>query len=313
MTSSLFLDEVLAGLQKPEKELPCKYFYDERGSQLFEAICDLDEYYLTRTELALMHECVAEMADCLGPECCLIEYGSGSSIKTRLLLDCLQTPTAYIPIDLSREHLLQIAADLAVSYPDIEVLPLIADFTADFNLPTPRRKEKRRIVYFPGSTIGNFGPPEAEVLLTRVANLVGPGGAMLLGFDLRKPLSILEPAYDDAKGVTADFNLNLLVRINRELGADFNLASFRHRAFYNPTLHCIEMHLVSTREQQVHLGGQIIAFQQGEAIRTERSYKYDVDDFSAWVVRTGLRVERVWTDERRYFAVLYLVVSEDRP
>jgi dimethylhistidine N-methyltransferase len=304
--SAPFLADVVAGLSRPAKELPCKYFYDARGSQLFDEICELDEYYLTRTELALMRERAAEMAGCIGPNCLLIEYGSGSSVKTRLLLDQLLEPAAYLPIDLSCEHLYRSSAVLVSDYPGLEVLPLCADFSGEFRLAKPSRPETRRVVYFPGSTIGNFGPPEAEVLLSRVAKLVGPEGAMLLGFDLRKELSILEPAYDDARGVTAAFNLNLLVRINRELGGDFDLESFRHLARFNPERSCVEMHLVSAKGQDVHVAGHVFHFAGGETIRTERSHKYDVDEFRAWVPRTGLRVERVWTDEKGYFAVLYL-------
>jgi dimethylhistidine N-methyltransferase len=307
-TRAIFLAEVLAGLQRPEKELPCKYFYDERGSRLFEEICTLDEYYLTRTELALMNRHAAGMASCLGPGCLLVEYGSGSGQKTRLLLDHLPKMAAYVPIDLAREQLERSAAALVADYPRVEVLPLCADFTGPFTLPVPARKERRRVVYFPGSTIGNFGQPEAELLFFRVAALVGPGGGMLLGFDLRKDITTLEAAYDDARGVTAAFNLNLLARINRELGADFDLASFGHRASYNTALHCIEMHLISTRPQKVYLDDHVFPFRKGEAIRTERSYKYDVTEFSAWVTRTGLAVQRVWTDEQRFFAVLYLDV-----
>jgi dimethylhistidine N-methyltransferase len=301
-----FLEEVLHGLRQPKKELPCKYFYDEQGAALFEAICELDEYYLTRTEHALMHSHAAEMAACLGPDCLLIEYGSGSSRKTRLLLDRMERVIAYVPIDLSREHLFQSAKELVTSYPELEVMPLCADFSSDFELPQPRRKERRRVVYFPGSTIGNFGPPEADTLLKRVASQVGAGGGMLLGFDLQKDLTILEPAYNDARGVTAAFNLNLLARINRELGADFDLSAFRHHAFYNELLHCIEIHLVSVYAQTARVGDEVIQFAEGESVRTERSYKYDVQQFRAWVVRTGLDVERVWTDERGWFAVLYL-------
>lgn len=308
-TSEKFLAEVRAGLGRTDRELPCKYFYDERGSQLFEEICGLEEYYLTRTELALMHAHVGAMAEVLGPECMVIEYGSGSGIKTRLLLEHLADPIAYVPIDLAAEALSQTASELSALFPQLEIKPLLADFAGSFSVPTSRRTPRRRVLYFPGSTLGNFGPPEAEILLKRVASLVGPGGAMLLGIDLRKPLDILEPAYDDSRGVTAAFNLNLLARINRELGADFNLAAFRHRAFYNTSRHCIEMHLVSTRRQSVHLAGETYTFADGESVRTERSYKYDVDEFSAWVVRTGLRVEQVWTDDRRRFAVLYLTAG----
>ncbi len=308
-TSPTFLTEVLHGLSLPQKELPCKYFYDERGSQLFDQICDLEEYYLTRTELAIMHRSAAEMASSLGPNCLLIEYGSGSSVKTRLLLDHLTKPAGYVPIDLSREHLLRSAAKLGRNYPGVEVLPLWADFNGDFELPSPRRQASRRAVYFPGSTLGNFGPPEAEGLLSRVAEQVGPGGALLIGLDLRKSLDLLLPAYDDARGVTAQFNLNLLARINRELHADFDLKFFRHRASYDGRLHCIEMYLDSQRAQKVSVGGQVFSFRAAESIRTERSYKYDVEEYRAWVVRTGLAVRRVWTDERRSFAVLYLTAS----
>jgi dimethylhistidine N-methyltransferase len=306
-----FLEEVLHCLRQLEKELPCKYFYDEHGAALFEAICDLEEYYLTRTEQALMHQHASEMAACLGPDCLLIEYGSGSSRKTRFLLDHMERPTGYIPIDLSREHLFQTARQLTASYPGLEVLPLCADFSGNFELPRPRREERRRVVYFPGSTIGNFGPPEAATLLRRVASLVGPGGGLLLGFDLQKDLAMLEPAYNDARGVTAEFNLNLLARINRELGVDFDLQAFNHRAFYNTQLHCIEMHLFSTRAQAVHLAGEVITFAEGESVRTERSYKYDVEAFRSWVVQTGLEVDRVWMDDRGWFAVLYLRTSDE--
>lgn len=308
-TSEKFLAEVRAGLGCTDRELPCKYFYDERGSQLFEEICGLEEYYLTRTELALMHAHVGAMATALEPGCQVIEYGSGSGIKTRLLLEHLADPIAYVPIDLAAEALSQTASELSALFPQLEIKPLLADFAGSFSVPASKRNPKRRVLYFPGSTLGNFGPPEAEILLKRVASLVGPGGAMLLGIDLRKPLDILEPAYDDARGVTAAFNLNLLARINRELGADFDVAAFRHRAFYNTSRHCIEMHLVSTRQQSVHLAGETYTFAEGESVRTERSYKYDVDEFSAWVVRTGLRVEKVWTDDRRWFAVLYLTAG----
>ncbi len=256
-----------------------------------------------------MRRHVADMANRIGPDCRLVEYGTGSGIKTRLLLEHLPTPLAYVPIDLAREQLERTAIMLRRDFPGLEVQPLCADFTGDFELPTPSSTPRRTVVYFPGSTIGNFGPPAAEVLLRRVATLVGPGGGMLLGFDLRKDSSVLVPAYDDARGVTAAFNLNLLARINRELGADFDLSAFRHRALYNQRLHCIEMHLVSLRDQRVRVGREVFAFKQGESIRTERSYKYDVDEFSEWVKRTGLVVRQVWTDDRRYFAVLYLEAS----
>jgi dimethylhistidine N-methyltransferase len=303
-----FRADVLRGLRRPAKELPCKYFYDEEGSRLFEQICELEEYYLTRTELAIMHRHAGEMADRLGPDCLLVEYGSGSSLKTRLLLDRLPAVAAYVPLDVSCEHLLRSARRLAARYPGLEVLPLCADFTADFSLPAPARPPARRVVYFPGSTLGNFGPPAADALLARIAAVCGPGGALLLGIDLKKDVRVLEPAYNDARGVTAAFNLNLLARINRELGADFDLGGFRHHAPYNRRLGCIEMYLVSLRRQEVRLGGEIISFAEGESILTERSFKYDLDEFRARAPRGGLRVEAVWADARKYFAVLYLTV-----
>jgi dimethylhistidine N-methyltransferase len=306
---AVFLAEVLHGLNQPAKTLPCKYFYDETGSRLFDAICELDEYYLTRTELAIMQRHAAEMADALGPDCLLIEFGTGSGVKTRLLLDHLKRPSGYVAVDLAREHVTNSCRHLAERYPGLEVVPLIADFSADFAPPALSRAEARRVVYFPGSTIGNFGPSEAAPLLSRVARLCGPGGAMLLGFDLKKDVKVLEPAYDDARGVTRDFNLNLLARINRELQGTFDLSAFRHVARYNRDLGCIEMLLVSTKAQTVEVKGHRFHFAPGESILTERSYKYDVEEFRRWVTRTGLQVEKVWTDERRYFAVLYLTVQ----
>jgi dimethylhistidine N-methyltransferase len=298
---------VLDGLRRPAKELPCKYFYDELGSRLFDRICELDEYYLTRTELAILDH-APEMADLLGPGCLLVEFGSGSGLKTRRLLDHLPEPAAYVPVDLAREHLLQSAAELRARYPGLEVLPLCADFSDDFVLPTPRRPAARRAVYFPGSTIGNFGPVAARRLLRRIARLCGPGGGLLLGTDLQKDPAVLEAAYDDREGVTRDFNLNLLRRINRELGADFDLDAFRHVALYNRRRGRIEMHLVSRRDQVVHLAGTVISFAEGESVRTECSYKYDLDQFRAQAAAAGLDVARVWTDERRRFAVQYLTV-----
>jgi dimethylhistidine N-methyltransferase len=305
-----FLTEVLDGLRQPAKELPCKYFYDATGSRLFEQICELEEYYLTRTELAILRQYVDEIADWIGPRCLLIEYGSGSSLKTELLLDRLVDVVAYIPIDLSREYLQRSAGSIADRYPGLEVKPLCADFRGDFQLPPTGRHEARRIVYFPGSTIGNFSPPEAAALLSSIAALCRPSGGFLLGFDLQKDVRTLEAAYNDSKGVTRDFNLNLLARINRELGADFQVDAFRHHAFYNRQLACIEMHLVSLQAQTVRLGGETFYLAKGESIRTERSYKYNVEEFRSWVHATGFSVERVWMDRHKLFAVLYMTVRD---
>jgi dimethylhistidine N-methyltransferase len=303
-----FLAEVLRGLRKPVKELPCKYFYDEEGSRLFDAICELDEYYLTRTELAILGRHAPKMAALLGPGCLLVEFGSGSGLKTRLLLDALPGPAAYVPVDLAREHLLHSAEELRARYPGLEVLPLCADFTDNLDLAAPRKPAARRTVYFPGSTIGNFGPRAMHRLLRRIAGLCGPGGALLVGTDLQKDAAILEPAYDDSRGVTAAFNLNLLRRINRELGADFDPGAFRHRAVYNRARGRIEMHLVSLRDQAVRVEEEVFSFAEGESIRTECSYKYDMGRFREQAAAAGLEVARVWTDERRLFAVQYLTV-----
>src|SRR5207302_1283132 len=251
--------------------LPCKYFYDEAGSLLFERITGLEEYYLTRTELAIMERHAAEMAGLLGRRCTLIEYGSGSSTKTRLLLDHAQDLAGYVPIDVSGEHLRRSAEALAENYPEIEVLPLCADFTRSLEPPFTRKLANRRVVYFPGSTIGNFTPGKALRLLRRTAELCGSGGGLLLGADLQKDPRIIEAAYNDKQGITAAFNRNILVRINRELRADFAIDQFAHRAFYNAAAGRIEMHLVSRRDQHVHIGDAEFFFAAGESILTEYS------------------------------------------
>jgi dimethylhistidine N-methyltransferase len=301
-----FLRDVLRGLSGPRKELPCKYFYDEAGSRLFECICALPEYYPTRCELAILGRHGPEIARLLGPRCALVEYGSGSGLKTRRLLDRLPDAAAYVPVDISREHLLRSAGALARRYPALEVVPVCADFTRPFALPAWRGPAARRVVYFSGSTIGNFGPAEATALLAGIARLVGPGGGLLIGVDLKKDRAILEPAYDDAQGVTAAFNLNLLARINRELGADFALARFRHHARYDEAHGRIEMHLVSLERQRAHVGGRAFLFEAGETICTEHSYKYDREGFTALAAEAGLRVERVWTDDQGLYSVQYL-------
>ncbi|MEN8158580.1 MAG: L-histidine N(alpha)-methyltransferase [Myxococcota bacterium] len=305
-----FLADALRGLRQPEKSLPCKYFYDAEGSKLFDQICQLPEYYPTRTELGILREHAAEMAQCLGPETLLIEYGSGSSVKTRLLLDHLERPAAYVPVDVSREHLFETALALRIDYPDLPVLPLCADFAGSFTLPEPPRSVARRVVYFPGSTIGNLLEAAAVELMARVARRVGPGGAFVVGVDLKKDLDVLERAYDDAQGVTAAFNLNLLARMNQELGADFDLRAFEHAAVWNEEAGRIEMHLVSRIAQVARVDGEVVRFEAGERICTEHSHKYSVDGFARLAERAGLAVRRVWTDPRRYFSVQYLEVPE---
>jgi L-histidine Nalpha-methyltransferase len=304
-----FREDVLNGLSHSPKDLPCKYFYDERGSHLFDLICELPEYYLTRTELSIMRRHAAEMADELGPECLLVEYGSGSGIKTPLLLEKMDDPVGYVPVDISREHLGASAAALSRKFPDLNVTPLWADFTRSFELPPSNRPAARNAVYFPGSTIGNFAPTEAVEIMKRMAKLVGEGGALLIGVDLRKPAALVEPAYNDNSGVTAAFNLNLLVRINRELGADFELTGFAHRAFFNERHSRIEMHLMSLRAQVVRLGHIAVAFNKGESIRTEFSYKYSPEAFREMANAAGFNVCRIWMDEQKLFSVQYLVVA----
>jgi dimethylhistidine N-methyltransferase len=256
-----------------------------------------------------MRRYAAEMAGLLGPRCLLIEYGSGSSTKTRLLLDRLIEPAGYVPIDVSGGHLLQSARAIADDYPSLEVLPLCADFTGPVEPPAPRRQPARRVVYFPGSTIGNFTPEESVALFRRTAALCGRGGGLLLGADLRKDRRVLEAAYNDRLGVTAAFNLNLLARINRELGGDFDLAQFRHEAVYNAAEGRVEIYLVSRREQRVRVAGAELAFASGEAIRTEYSYKYRLRDLRDRAATAGFEVERFWSDEREYFSVHYLTVA----
>lgn len=302
-----FLAEVLIGLRKPQKELPSKYFYDERGSHLFEGICELKEYYIPRIEASIMQTHIKEMATLIGPHVLLIEYGSGNCKKMRFMIDHLHDPVAFIPIDISQGQLLHVTEELASIYPRLQVLPVCADYTSSFELPIPRQSSKRIVVYFPGSTISNFDPIPAKHFLEHVANLCGSDGALLIGVDLKKDPAVLHSAYNDNQGTTAAFNLNLLKRINRELDCDFQLDGFQHYAFYNPRESRVEMHLVSQRDQVVHLNKETISFTRGESIWTESSYKYNLDEFEQMAAAAGFRVERVWVDERQWFSVQYLV------
>jgi dimethylhistidine N-methyltransferase len=309
-TAEAFLGDVLAGLAKRPRHLPCKYFYDERGSRLFEEICGLQEYYLTRTELAIMRRHVGEMADQIGSGVMLVEYGSGSGMKTRILLDHLHAPVAYAPVDISREHLQWTADRLSLAYARLEVLPVCADFTEDFTLPVSEATPTHAAVYFPGSTIGNFHPEAACALLARIARICGSGGGLLIGIDLQKDPATLEAAYNDSKGVTAEFNLNLLRRINRELSGEFDLASFEHKAVYNPDHGRVELYLVSCRSQDIAIGSKSFRLEAGEPICTEYSYKYTIDGFAAMAADAGLTLRRSWTDENELFAVLHLAVAD---
>lgn len=299
--------DVMARLLREPASISPKYFYDEVGCALYGAICRLPEYYPTRTEGALMRRYGREMAEALGSNALLIEYGSGSSLKTRILLDHLHEPAAYVPVDISREHLLASAASIAAAYPGLEVRPVCADFTQPFAVPTPRRAPWQRVVYFPGSTIGNFPKEEAGAFLKEMARVAGPGGGLLIGVDLKKDRQVLHAAYNDAAGVTADFNLNLLTRINRELGADFNTDAFAHDARWSEAEGRIEMHLVSRRPQTVQVVGERFDFARGESLLTEYSCKYALDEFLALAAPAGFALRRTWVDGRGWFGVLYLV------
>ena len=302
--------EIRAGLRGAPKTLPPKLFYDATGAALFERICELDEYYLTRTELAILRAHVGEIAAFAGPDCALVEYGSGAGVKVRLLLDALERPAAYVPIDISREQLARVAGELAAHYPDVPILPVCADYTAPLVIPDlPQRA--RRVAFFPGSTIGNFHPTEASAFLRRVRRTLGTDGLLVLGVDRRKDAATLNAAYDDALGVTAAFNLNMLARLDREYGGDFDLARFRHRACFNDEASRVEMHLVSTVEQRVRVAGETFHFYAGESIWTESSYKYDRPRLDALAAAAGFAVARLWTDADDRFWVAALAVVGD--
>ena len=304
-----FLREVLTGLGGERKALPAKFFYDERGSNLFHEICATPEYYPTRTEVALLSRISGELADLIGSRCCLMEYGTGSSEKMRIVLDALDEPAAYVAVDISREHLLSTAKALAADHPDIDVHAVCADYSKPFRIPPIGNQPVGRCVaFFPGSSLGNFEPPMARDFLATTMGVVGHDGGMLIGIDLKKDEAILNAAYNDAQGVTAAFNLNLLVRINRELNGTFDLGTFRHRAFYNSAQGRIEMHLDSLTDQSVTVAGRLFRFRRGESIHTENSYKYTVPEFRALARRAGFRPLRAWADPDNLFSIHYLAV-----
>ena len=301
------LDGLLAGLRASPKHVEPRFFYDAAGSQLFDRICRLPEYYPTRTETAILHANLQAIVDAIGERALLVEPGSGSSAKTRLLLDAMPTLSGYVPVDISREHLLQAVRQLAGAYPGLEILPVCADFMAPFALPRPRRRSPSRVVvFFPGSTIGNLERAAAVRLLGSLRDLAGPRSGLLIGVDLIKAPAVIESAYNDAAGVTALFNLNLLAHLNRAYGADFDLERFRHRAFWDADHERIEMQLVNAAPQTVHLGGETLRFAAGEALRTEYCHKYSVAGFGALARRAGWRSVDVWTDPDRLFSVHYL-------
>jgi dimethylhistidine N-methyltransferase len=299
-----FREDVLSGLTKNRRQIPPKYFYDEEGSRLFDAICQLPEYYPTRAEIGLLKHYGTEMVQYMGEGSVLVEFGSGSSLKIRLLLEALR-PAAYLPIDISREHLFNSARHLAYDYPRVAVHAICADYTRPLVLPRDFA-EGAKAGFFPGSSIGNFEPPEALQFLKQIATLLGAGSGLLIGVDLKKDAALLNAAYNDSRGITAAFNLNLLRRINRELEGNFDLSSFEHRAFYNAVKGRVEMHLVSRKNQTVTVSNQAFEFHTGETLHTENSYKYSIEEFQQLARAAGFQPQRVWTGEQALFSVHYL-------
>lgn len=305
-----FRTAVLGGLSSQKKYLPCKFFYDLRGSQLFDQICELEEYYVTRTELCLLKENVDEIIECLGPDCHVVEFGSGSSTKVRILLDKMENAAGYTGIDISRDHLISSCAELSDVYPELLVHAVCADYSDALNVPALENLFGRPVAFFPGSSLGNFDQADAVKFLARVATFLSKsGGGLLIGIDLKKDEETLNAAYDDAKGITAAFNLNLLVRANEEIGADFDLSAFNHRAYYNSDLGRMEMHLVSNKSQLVKIDDDTFSFVRGEYIHTENSYKYSLQEFSSICSMAGLKSSKVWCDSKDLFSVHYLETS----
>ena len=331
--SSDFLSEVIAGLSRQPRTLPYKYFYDATGSALFQKICELSEYYITRTETAILRLHAREMAECIGAGCELIGLGTGAGTKTRILLEELEAPAVYIPVDISKKQLERSTAQFRKIFPDLEILPVCADYLEPFTLPSPSQKPVRKVVYFPGSTIGNFEPNNTTEFLRRIANYCGTGGGLLIGVDLQKDRDVLERAYNDSAGVTAQFNLNLLARANRELGANFDLKQWRHQAIYNPSQGRIEIYVVSEIDQTVRIqdrqwsrrepsdiegqpervASREVSHQfdvrAGEKITTEYSYKHTPEGFTELARTAGFDFVRMWTDDARLFGVFYFSVK----
>jgi dimethylhistidine N-methyltransferase len=300
-------EDILKGLQKEQKELPTKYFYDERGSKLFDQICTLDAYYLTRTEIGILSENIDEIVGLVEPRPIIIEFGSGSSAKTRILLDHLTDVTAYMPVDIASEQLSQTVEALREEYPEIEIISVNADYTRAFNLPLVDSMVSNKLAFFPGSSLGNFYPEEAAAFMDNVGQVIGPGGGFLIGVDLQKDHEVLNRAYNDPVGLTAAFNLNMLVHINRTASANFDPDKFTHHAFYNCGESRIEMHLISKSDQTVQLAGEDVFIRAGENILTEVSYKYSLESFTALAAKAGFETRKTWLDSKKYFSVHYLV------
>ena len=309
-----FAADVLAGLTAAPKRISPKYFYDAEGSRLFERITELPEYYPTRCEMKILRDHAQDLAQLIPQGAVLIEFGSGSSKKARIVLNAAaHRLAAYVPVDICREMIEQEAAELQPDFPQVKVLPVCADITQMFPLPREAKAAGVRVGFFPGSTIGNFEPHEAAAFLRNAAKILGPRGRLIVGADLIKSVEVLNRAYNDTQGVTARFNLNLLARINRELGGTFKLACFEHHAFYNRERHCIEMHLASLKRQKVKVAGETIDFRAGETIHTENSYKYSIESLGALGRGAGWRPLEAWTDARKYFSIQAFELADDRP
>lgn len=301
---SRFLDDVIDGLSGPYKSLPSKYFYDKRGSVLFEQICEVEEYYLTKTELKILRSRIADIVETVGSHALLIELGSGSSTKTKLLLNELENLAAYIPVDIAREFLNDITMSLRKEFPELRIIPIAADYTLPFTIPDVSGT-KKSVFFYPGSTIGNFTPSNASVFLSTISGMMNPEDGLMIGVDQKKDPSILERAYNDQKGVTAEFNKNLLVRINNELDGDFHLDQFQHEAVYNPEEGRVEMHLVSLADQTAQVAGSEFYFKKGESIHTENSYKYHPEEFSE-LTSEFFTTEKIWTDPDQFFSIFFM-------
>ena len=300
---STFESDVIEGLRSTPKSLPAKYFYDAAGSQLFERITELPEYYPTRCEIKMLRDHATDIAKLIPEGAALVEFGSGSSKKARILLSAAPKLAAYVPVDICREMIEQEAAELRRDFPHLKVLPVTADICKPFNLPDEAKAAPVRVGFFPGSTIGNFEPHEASAFLRNASDILGAGATLIIGVDLIKPAEVLNAAYNDKAGVTAKFNLNLLTRINRELGGTFRLNTFEHHAFYNRERHRVEMHLASLKRQKVKVAGETIDFRAGETIHTENSYKYSVESLSALARGVGWLPAGAWIDAHRYFSI----------
>jgi dimethylhistidine N-methyltransferase len=298
-------------LRATPKRVPAKYFYDGAGSQLFERITELPEYYPTRCEMRILRDHAGDIAKLIPQGAALVEFGSGSNKKVRIVLRAARKLAAYVPVDICGEMLEQEAAELRLDFPQLNVLPVRADITHQFELPAQAKASPVRVGFFPGSTIGNFEPHEAAAFLRNAGRILGAGATLIIGADLIKPVAVLNAAYNDAAGVTAKFNLNLLVRINRELGATFKLDTFEHHAFYNRERHRIEMHLASLKRQKVKVAGEPIDFRTGETIHTENSYKYSIASLGALARGAGWLPAGVWTDEREYFSIQAFTLADE--